>query len=287
MPLKVVFFYNATNEGWTETYYALGSDPQTYALQYLTQSRLQKFVNPRESNVTFFEARVSLIGSPRVTYSLVQNQLPQPLVASEFAPDVTAEDALILMRSLVGPPRHLWLRGLPESSVVYDTLGNPTPPAVLLAQIQAMATAMSAMNFCIQNATIPLPNANNWYQVTAMQPSLTNGSATVLTIAPQWAPSPPYPPIYFQGLNKNLTPGFPRQLIPLSVLLSGTVTEVTVPWLFRAPNNPFLPMKMKFTPLAYTTPTIQSVSFERYGTRKTGRPFGVPRGRSVVAVKRQ
>lgn len=289
MALKVVFFFNAAQEGWTETYYAVGSDPKTWAQTNLTFANLSPFINIRAGFVSFFEARVSLIGSPRKTYSLVGTQLP-PNPSAAFTnspPDVTAEDALCVLTSATGINRHLWVRGLVESEVVFDQAGTPTPPPLLLVELDAMFQSMVRMGLSIQNAVIPTPSSGAWFSVVSMAPSASLVPSTVLTAGPSWTPSLPYPPLYFQGIDKNMTPGFPRQLLPLFVTnISGSL-EVTVPWLYRAASNPYSPKKMKFTPLVESYNPITSLTFERYGTRKTGRPFGVPRGRAAVAVKRQ
>lgn len=284
MALKVVMFFNSYDRGWTETYYATGSSPIAYAAQYLTLANLTPFISWRAADVTFYEVRISLIGSPRVTYSIVQGQLPQPQgVYGPTQPEGPADDALVLLRSTVGISRHLWLRGLQASMVQYATDGTDNPPALLLSTIASIVSGMQQCQLCIQNATIPLPNSGLWTQVASAAPSAGGPTNTTLTVAPASTLTPPYPALYFQGIPRNQMPGFPRTLIPIAVAGG----NVIVPWTYRSSTDPYVPPKLKYCTLTDTYNAINNGSFVKYGIRKTGRPFGVPRGRTPVTIKRQ
>lgn len=292
MPLKVVHFYQQGNRGWTETYYAPGSNPQQFASAYATTTNMTSWLNMRASDVFLTEVRVSLIGSPRVTYSTpFQLQSPNAFdIGATFNQDTYGEDALILVRAGNGIPRHIWLRGLPNQYISYDSSGQPTPPAAFLLYIANLGAAIVSNGLQIQNAQIPTPLSGAWINVNFVESGPTGAQPnSSLNFAGTVPITTPYPPLYFQGVPKNSLPGFPRIITPgvYTPGLAPVLSQIFVPYLFRGPTAQVYPPKMKFTPLAYSYATITSIAFETYGIRKTGRPTGLPRGRASVAIKRQ
>ena len=191
-----------------------------------------------------------------------------------------------LNSSLGNRPRKLWLRGLPDTLIEFDLNGNPEPPGALIAAVTGVVSGCMGLGYCIQNAAVPLPNAGSWYRVVSMAPTAGGAPTTDLVVSPTINPSAFGGAIYFQGLNRNLSPGFPRTLVPTSYVI-GPPSVVTVPWLYRANTNPYFPQKMKFFVLSEGYPAITSGAFARYGTHKTGRAFGVPRGRILTGIRRQ
>jgi hypothetical protein len=290
MPLKIVMFYRQNARGWTETYYNNSSSPSAWCNQYATGLNLQNFMGMRADDVVMTEVRASLIGSPRVTYSVPLNLFSLNALddITSFAQDTYGEDALVLLRSANNIPRHVWLRGLPNIFIVYSQeTGIPTPPASLISSIAQYAAMLQTMGLCIQNAVVPTPSSGVWYPVTSVTGSGgTLNTTSVITYANLPTLSPPYPPMYFQGVPRNLLPGFPRIITPSASITLPAPTQ-NVPYLYRGATEVTYPPKMKGTPLSYTYPSITSAAFETYGTRKTGRPTGLPRGRASVVIKRQ
>ena len=290
MALKVVVFYQQNARGWTETYYNSGSSPSAFSQANVNPVNMSNFMNMRADDVFMTEVRVSLIGSPRVTYSTpfnLTNSLATDLI-TDYRQDTYGEDALILIRSADKIPRHVWIRGLPNIFINYtQDSGIPNPPAGLLIAIQQYISTLISMNLCIQNANIPTPLSGSWYNVT----SVTQGggglnTSTAIEFSNLPSLSAPYPPFYFQGVPRNLLPGFPRIITPSAAIITPTFA-MTVPYLYRGATAITYPPKMKGTPLTYSYPAIVSGAFETYGTRKTGRPTGLPRGRASVVLRRQ
>lgn len=291
MALKVVIFYQQGARGWTETYYAPGSTPAAFSQQYINYNSMIPFLALRANDVILTEVRVSLVGSPRVTYSTPFSQESinaQGEDSDAYNQDTYGEDALILVRSAGGLPRHVWIRGLPNIFISYGNSGDPQPPAELLSNIQAWGSQLVSMGLQIQNLQLPAPTSSSWYNVTYVENGPTGGQPNSVLLCPSIPPlSPPYGPLYFQGVPRNNLPGFPRIITP-GVITAGTpLNSVYVPYLFRGSSAQVYPGKMKFTPLIYTYNSITSVAFATYGTRKTGRPTGLPRGRVSVVIRRQ
>jgi hypothetical protein len=289
MALKVVMFYNEGTRGWTETYYVNSSDPALWLKTYATSSNLRPFIYWRPPTVQLFDVRASLIGSPRVTSSYIGPNLPQSGSSSAVLQTTASEDLLIIIYSDSGLPRHLWIRGLPSVYVVYDKQGYAAFPADLRAWVGGMISSMQAMQMCIRNTQVPLPNSNAWYYVSEIESTqIANQAYSILTTGPGLPYGAPWPPIYCLGIDRNQLPGFPRIITPVNSATSGPGNwTFTVPYLFRAPTDPYYPKKMRFCQLVYAYYPITSYSLEDYGTRKTGRPTDVPRGRAPSVIKRQ
>jgi hypothetical protein len=288
--LKVVLFYNQGQRGWTETYYANGASPTVWAQQFATYNYWTPFTNMRANDVTLVEVRVSQIGSPRVTYSLpfqLASENAYGSDASEFVQDTYGEDALLLVRSATGIPRHLWLRGLPNILIVYSQGGSPAPPALLISLIAQMQAQILQMGLQVQNVVVPGPTSNLWNPVLSAtaSPSVGNPLTTLVTTS-QPIGVTAGSNLYFQGIPRNILPGFPRIIPVTGVVQTGSVWDNFVPYLFRGPTAVVYPNKMKFCALQYTYPQIASVAFETYGVRKTGRPSGLPRGRAPAVIRR-
>lgn len=292
MSLKVTFFFAQAARGWTQTYYASGSSPSSWAASNINARSVSPFIDICANDVFLTEVRVSLVGSPRVTYSVPFNQQSINAYdnATNYNQDTYGEDALLLLRSAGGIPRHVWIRGLPNVYIVYNVAGIPQPPAELLQAVSTLQSAILALGLQVQNNTIPTPTSGLWYNVAFVAAGPGGAQPNSYLYCPTIPTFPsPLPPIYFQGIPKNDLPGFPRIITPATVTAGtgGFGNNVYVPYRYRGSNTETYPAKMKFALLAYTYNTITSVVFSTYGTRKTGRPTGLPRGRSSVAIRRQ
>jgi hypothetical protein len=291
--LKVVFFYTQATRGWTETYYANGSTPATWvqANQALLNNPFD-IMNIRATDVILQEIRVSAIGSPRITYSLPLNyQSPNALedpATTNYDQDSFGTDALLLVRSAAGIPRHIWLRGIPEIYVAYDEEGNPTPPAEFLQRVASFQSALLKLGMMIQNANVPPTGSPLWFTVAFVNANAVGGSpSSVLNVPTLPTMTSPYGQICFQGIPKNDLPGFPRILNPISLNAGTPLATITVPYRYRGSDPETYTPKMKFFVLNYQYNLITTVQFELYSSRKTGRPTNLPRGRAPAVVKRR
>ena len=67
MTLKITIFYNQATQGWTETYYATGSNPSSY-LAGLPDSFYRGLLALRDADVDLFAIRATVLGSVRLSY---------------------------------------------------------------------------------------------------------------------------------------------------------------------------------------------------------------------------
>ena len=92
--------------------------------------------------------------------------------------------------------------------------------------------------------------------------------------------------VVFQNVPTDILPGFPKN--PLWLFQLSTAPGpygIVVPWLYRTNTNVVYPRKMRFCLQSWTYTNINSWTFERFTTHKTGRPFGTPRGRARSLVR--
>ncbi len=289
--LKVVLFYQQAARGWTETYYATGTSPQTWAQANINNSTMAPFVQMRANDVFLSEVRVSQIGSPRVTYSVpfyLASSNAYGADADDWVQDTYGEDALLLVRSGAGVPRHIWLRGLPNILIVYSPTGIPQPPGTLISYIGQLQSQILQLGLYINNVSVPIPTSASWAPVQSVAAAPTVGTPmAVLTTINQPLGVTAGSQVYFQGVPRELLHGFPRIATVSAIIQNGTVWDTYVSYLYRGATSVTYPPKMKFTSLVYVPNAITSLAFETYGTRKTGRPTGLPRGRAPAVIRRQ
>lgn len=297
MALKIVVFYNEGAEGFTETYYAnTTTNPYAY-INSLTNKQLYPLVSYRDQNTLLYAIRASTIGPTRQSYTYVyagnsamnglgpvnQNQ-PGP---TSSLPDVTSTDAFCALYDIAGKRRPLYVRGLNDSDTILLQNGQSTPSPYLNKGLMGHGSALVSLGWCIQWENRP-PAGLAWYYPVICAPGTVAGTA-VLTFNEQIAGVvPQQSALLFQGVNRNTFPGFPRQPIVYSVTNVGGLWQYYIAWSVRQTTPPpSIPAKMRCCLVSYQYTPINELLFEKFGERKTGRAFGVPRGRSRAVVKAQ
>lgn len=295
MSLKVTLFFNSGAGGFTETYFASGSNPQTF-INSLPNSFYNAAIALRAAPCVMWGIRASNIGSPKLVYSV---PLGSKVVASDdnFGPDnpdVLSTDAVIRIYTQGGQSSTHFLRGLYDSSTVLSTAGNSQLGATLQKQINQYLNQLSLAGFQLRFGNRPPVGGLTWFPVISLNPAVAGGPYTNVVTQNQTSfdnTDPPY--LLFQGVPKNDVPGFPTQ-----THFFGQATAspfgVTVPYRYRAATNPYYPEKMRFCLLQYTYVNLPPTStsnpqweFIKFSEHKTGRAFGVSRGRARSLVKRQ
>jgi len=294
MPSKVVLFFNQDQQGWTETYYT------NAVLTYQSFNTppwvnfFQKSMAMRGPGCYLYGARWTDEAATRVNYSQVFDFAYVSVASS--GPEVTAVDACLKLLTVNEYSRHLFLRGLYQPWVIRSPVnGAPSPAPALLLAITNYIIAMNQLGLCVKIVENPavfpgLPNA----QVLQVVPNPANGEQSILTLSQALGiATPPAAKVHFGRIPRNDLPGFPAACV-LANQIAGPPPTIIVPWRYRASTPTYTPQAMHVYASVFNyvqiaapsaiSPTWQLVSFQE---RKTGRAFGVPRGRARVALTRR
>lgn len=292
MPLKVVLFYNQFAEGFTETYYVNTTQSPYQWIGNTTNKQLYFFVGFRHASVSLYAIRATTVGGPRQSFTYVYGGASamvgsNPNGTQFIGPtaDVSSTDAFCDLYDAFGKKRPLYVRGLNDYDVVRNTAGQSVPSSGLTNALQNMLYAMQSLGFCIQWQTRPPTNGLVWNQAFTLT-GIGTGTTIALT-----GPVPGLvigsSQIVFQGIQTDYMPGFPRITTP-TYASAAAPWSITIPYLARFPvANVFIPNKLKFCLVADQYTAITGLTFNVFGERKTGRAFGVPRGRSRAKVRAQ
>jgi hypothetical protein len=287
--LKLVLFFNQYQAGWSETYYADGSDPRAFALT-ITERFMQNAVNMRNA-ATFLKAiRVTRIEKPRSSYLVRPKSPKQGMIVGNtlFAtngPDVPSTDAVILLQGQNAATRRIFLRGLNDVDITRDAFGNDLLSTGLNAGVTLFVKGMIAYGFKIRYMERPPNSGLAWQTVSRLSKDTTNdyNAEVKFIVDPVLAVGDT---ISFNGVPGNLLPRFPRNALILGKIIVGGVITYVVPYALPG-GRAVEPKKMQGTRLLYQWSSIEDWAFERYSEHKTGRPFGSLRGRSrAVGVVR-
>lgn len=295
---KIVLFYNQYDQGFTETWYTqttMTAGIFVYDPQW--QSFFASAINFRGGGVSLVAARWSEIGNPRASYTWYAGAQFIEIGGTGQNDEPSAVDWLVKVNVSDGSSKHMYFRGLQASDVLRDPVtGGPKPSARLLAGLNTYMLWCNSLGLCIQRQQTTKENgALVNAQVIYVRQNLvqTEQSDVVLYTAPVMFGPPPYY-VRFSNVPKNDMPGFPRNA-PVQGLTVLAPFYVTVPWRYRANNSAStFPQNMRCIQLNYLYPAVGLPSFANgklqsvnFLSRKTGRAFFVPRGRSRAVVTRR
>lgn len=287
MPLKVSFFYNQYNSGWSETYYVPGSDaPKTFA-DTLTNV-FQKNSCSFRSVATFLKAiRVTRIGGTRFSV-LVR---PYPAVqgtrgSTSSGPDVASTDAVIALTGTGGAVRRLFLRGFADEDVFRDAYGNDTISETISKGVELFVKGMKSYGFAIRFQQRPDNAGLVWQKVSKVLPWAGEPTYAEIQTHPNLPLHAVGEDLTFGGIPTDKLPRFPRTAEVLGTLLVDGETSYKVAYAIPGGVS-VTPKNMRLTKLLYAYDNINDWDFERYSEHKTGRPFGSLRGRArATGVRR-
>ncbi len=293
---KIVLFYNQYQQGFTETWYYIGTLDTFSFTNVLWDSFCSACWRLRAAGVTLVAARWSVVGAPRQSYTyFFGNKFNAPAQQIGLVPDISAEDLLIKINVAGGYSKHMYLRGLSQLDTGRSIItGGPKPSAALIQNVQAMITAAYNLGLCIQVQ-----------QTVASNPALPSAAVFMIAAAtsnPEWStltlqttlPLQGNPPYYvrFSGVPKNNVPGLPRTAQVLNYS-AGPPPYIYIPYRLRASSTDVYPPKMLATQLLYSYPTLLpgqiisgNLQLINFLSRKTGKAFFVPRGRTRAAINR-
>lgn len=282
-------FFTQGKRGWTETWYADGNDPPTVLNSALKRICLRA-VEFRAPLTTIDAIRFSVIGFPRnfVRTFPLQGVVSARTVTTGGEPDPVTTDAYYQVEGVTLVKRQLLLRGLLDSDVVRTSAGADIPSPALVQGVDNYLTTIYNAGWMIrQNQTPANSVAFTAVPIVSILPfGGSGGKVQVFTASSLALQQTPLIGMRVVGTSfKNDLPGFPTTTLIQS---NGTTPSPYVIIQYRMrQTTEYFPSNALCYPLAYYYRAVTDWRFIRFGERKTGRPFGVPRGRSKVVVSRR
>lgn len=286
MPCKVVFFYQMYENGWSETFYHSADNPNdvrdqitnqllTAAIQFrynacfLTAVRISSYnVNPHKHllyrsfpNMQGTRTKSQLEGSDVTTTADVQD-----LIASQDA----------------GVRRSMYIRGLLDDDVLRDQYGNEYESPTLKQGIKSYVGYLSRTGLSIKTLVNPPDGGLLWTQVFKIDNIGTLSSQTRANVycTPFGATVGDY--IRFKGIPP-IAKGFPRVARILETTVGGS-PSYTIGW--SVPGGGMIPCANMYATVFKTALySIGSSVFTHFREHKTGRPFGLARGRKSAGAR--
>jgi len=290
MPLKITIFYNQASGGFTETWYANGTEPPDH-LTTGVQSILKRAIKFRAPLTYIYAVRFSVVDSPRKSilfkvgqYAMKADVSPAP---DQNRPDVVSTTAQYRIRDSNFNWRMLEIRGLADNSILRDDLsGVPNPQTGFLKGVEAYLNMVYNAGWYIRVAKKQSVGGLTQTQVISMQPNPLNENQTEILLTDNLnLQVPGFTKIRFYGVIKNDLPGFPTT----ATLNSKTIVfpfKVVIPYRMRG-TAIYQPVNMRALPSVYEYFAIADYSFWNFTRRDTGRPTGSQRGRARGAVRAQ
>jgi hypothetical protein len=281
--IKITIYFNQSSAGFSETFYANGSDPYVLA-NSLTPAFYQRAVQFRAANTYCVGARFSSTDPPRESV-LIRPQ-PQPHGIPRFTtiaePDVVSTTAVFLLGSTLPAQRRLYMRGIADMDVNRDENGQDLPSPFLINGSNTYFEALNLAGFSIKKQLRPPAGGLVWDYVTKVEASTLNPSKwTEFTLDSGVHNVFKGDTVTFNGIT-TLEPGLPSKALVINDSQVGTKWVFTIAW--PLPGGVILyPEKLKAVVSEPDLGLISTWSFERFSEHKTGRPFGSLRGRARKA----
>lgn len=288
MPYKATLFFNASKQGWDESWY-INAAGLNAAMNVMLVGFLPNRRNLLGTGAYIEAIRVVDLATPGA--ALFQ-QLPAPLPPNPNIIRDNVTNAIQIRLSTNAPyyRRTMWLRGIPDSWVAYQVDGSVQPNPIMTQALDVMVAAMAPQNIganviSVDQAVNPALVVNN------MTFDLTTGFCEISTVVNHGLTVGQYVRINkIQGAN--LRTGPPGNLSP-----NGTWQVLVVPTastFFIALNS----IDYTNLPIYYAGgfvrarntvqggfntaglfPLFTAYDFVQYARKKTGRAFFVPAGR--------
>jgi len=298
MACKVTFFYEQVGSGWSETWYHNNNDPKSLVQTVLTANVLKRAVDFRHPLTFLKAARATRIGTPKESYTRSFGTDYHGLGAGlvEVGPDVVSADAVLKVDAQQMGKKRMFIRGLNDEDIRRSSVGKDVPSGSLQAGLTNYLNVMSQNAFCIRVLQQPPAGGLVWFPVTSV--AAVAGIPTqvdVKTADEVAAPVAVGGSVRFSRVPGDSLPGFPPQAVVLA-LNPGGVNGVRISYNLRGGDTVF-PASMRLIHLAYEFQPIGGVAtgffsaianpltIERFSAHKTGRPFGLLRGRARSKVR--
>lgn len=282
--LKLTMFFNAQNAGFSETFYNDGTEPVQLRTS-LDNAFFQAATKFRHISVVLKAVRISRVDQAGKSILFQPYPLCQGTRFTEAEPgaDVVSTAAVYRLTGQNGQARRLWCRGLADFDIVRDEFGNDTESAALRTMRVDYFTQLKRLNFQIRYQAKP-PEALLTYNKVANVnfAGLSNPNRANIVLNPFNPLIVAGKRLVFSGVPSDL-PNFPRttQVLAVNTIIGVPNLEIS----YRLPGGLLvIPRKMQAWESVHLTTAINETAFERFGSHRTGRPFGSLRGRSRAAA---
>lgn len=298
MPLKVTLFYQQASQGWTETWYYGDADPKVFINTLLTSDMLNAAVNFRSSLTYLTAGRATGIGGSKISYTRAYgaSYRGKSIVGVDINPDVVQSDAVVAVDALQVGRKRMFIRGLNDADIKRQGDGTDVPAGNLVAGMTNYLNAFANASMKIRILQQPPDGGLAWLPVISVNPVAGVPTQTdIRTTGAAVAPLAAGGYVRISRVPTDTLPGFPTkaQIIQLN---PGAVDGVRISYTLRGGAAVF-PPTMQITAIAYSYQTISRVAtgllslggtpliIERFSAHKTGRPFGLLRGRARSKVR--
>jgi hypothetical protein len=298
MACKVTFFFEQVGSGWSETWYHATNDPKSLIKTVIDQQVLKRAVDFRHPLTYLKAARATKLEGNKesftASYGADYHGLGAGLV--EVGPDVVSADAVLKVEAQQQGAKRMFIRGLNDEDIRRNATGKDMPSGALQAGLTNYLNIMAQRAFCIQKVTNPPTGGIVWVNVTSVKavagvPTQVDVKTTEDVVAPIAVGQR----VRFSRVPSDTLPGFPPNAVVLAVNPLG-VPGVRISYGLRGGAEVF-PPSMRVIHLAFEYQVIGGVAvgffslianklnIERFSAHKTGRPFGLLRGRARAKVR--
>lgn len=225
---RVTFnFVGQDGGGWNEVYYQDAASIALVNLSINTISARCALLHPLNK---FRTCRIVQVDSPRVTRNVNVNNFGIANNAGT-GPAPNPDAVVVLMSSLAGGSRKLWLRGCPTLFIAKDNAsGADAPPAELQKRLLYYFQALNADGYGIRQLQGIAPGPLSPLKVLTVDGSRKDGTSDVTLTA---APGYPFPArVLVGGASKKDLPGLNGQF---SMVKAAALAVVTIP--YQTPNG--------------------------------------------------
>lgn len=286
MATQMTLFFNQLDKGFSETWYHPNDSPQQLANE--TDVSLYNLAIKFRHITTYFRAvRFSKVApTAGGKESVLRSIFPRIFGTRgtitggpDEGPDLTAASAVYQVEASNAKTKRVWFRGLADEDVQRSPFGIDRPSAELNKMILAYTGRLRSLGFGIRRTVLPPEGGAVWRKVAVVN-LILGGSVPerawfFLTNAlPEFAVGDF---VVFNGIPSAL-PYFPRQ----AEILGKTTVDGTVNYMiaYRLPGGfSVAPKNLRVTALVRAVSAMTDAGFKKLSDRKTGRPFGLSRGR--------
>lgn len=286
MPLKVVLFYNQSNRGWTETFFAPQDNPPGHVEGIWTRI-VKAAIRFRHPLTSLYGIRFSMLsGAKKSIFFPLSTKYKPDTGFNQSTPDLVGADGVWQLRGQDYSKRAISLRGLYENAVERLQDGTDKPSAELIKAVDLYLDTLAENSMAIRVASTPNNSA-----LISYDPERADFDPLNLAWVRIWYKTLGGPgfavgdAVRFSSKFKFFMPGFPSVAKVRSITVDPPYTKYSFDYTYRPSGSTNL-VNCHTILAQYQYKTITDWDFQRLSTRDTGRPFGSLRGRSRTAVAR-
>jgi hypothetical protein len=278
--VKVTYFFEEGQNGWTETWgISVSSVGTAVAAADALGATLATF---RSTFTVCLSYRVGLAAYPsnrQVIHNIVNVNGVRGTGNVPPGPDPAPVGALCTVNYGAGQSRSIILRGLADEDVNRDQLsGDPQFTPQLMNAIQALQNQLTDNNwgFLVPDPAFP------WTPVSSIQTDPVIAGRWNIFLLPGFTAPAAGAPIAFKGVNRKQFPWWTGKFLAIAPAnLPVPVFSIDFPaGLSPALSGGFDVSRLYWRNFQYTVSPVNTVVLNDFRARKTGRPINLTRGRA-------